>query len=201
MTDLFIATGNRGKLAEFKALLTPLGFRISSPADFQSLPTVEETEMTFEGNAKLKARTLAQYLNRWTLADDSGLEVAALDGRPGVHTARYAGVGATNAENRRKLLLEMAQVGPESRQAHFVAVIVLSSPDGKCVAVRGTCPGTIALSEKGDGGFGYDPVFMPQGYDQTMAEIDGATKNRISHRGRALEKLLPVLQALRENSE
>ena len=201
-TPLVIASGNAGKVREFAALLADLGVAISPlPPDLE----VEETGATFAENARLKAAAVALATGCWALADDSGLEVAALGGAPGVHSARYA---ATDPERIDRLLreLEAATVagdgpggrGPSAdRSARFSAALAVADPSGAIrLEVEGQCPGLILEAPRGVGGFGYDPVFLVPELEQTFAEMDQATKARIGHRGRAFALLEPALRQL-----
>lgn len=198
---LVIATRNPGKIKEFSALLGDLGLRLLTLADFPDCPEVAEDGATFEANATKKALAVAAYTGRAALADDSGLEVEALGGRPGVLSARYAADRTgpnqpTDADNYQKLLEEMAGVPWAQRQARFVCAIVVACPGGQTVVARGSCEGLINLTPQGTGGFGYDPVFWLPDYNCTMAEVSLELKNRISHRARALKQLTTTLAEL-----
>lgn len=183
---IVIATRNRHKLAEIREIFQVPGLEIVSALDFPDIPDVEEDGPTFEANAVKKAVTLARATGLWSLADDSGLEVDALGGRPGVLSARYAGEPVSYPANNRKLLGELDKV--VNRGARFRCVIALSSPGGKARSVEGRCEGVIADAPRGAHGFGYDPIFVPDGHAQTFAEMAGPAKHAISHRGRALRK-------------
>jgi len=183
---LVIATRNKHKLEEIRTIFRVPGLEIVSALDFPDVPDVVEDGKTFEVNAKKKAVTLARATGLWALADDSGLEVDALNGAPGVYSARYAGEPVSYPANNRKLLKELESV--TSRRARFRCVIALASPSGKARTVDGRCEGEVIREERGTQGFGYDPVFVPDGYAQTFAEMDAAIKNSISHRGSALRK-------------
>lgn len=184
---ILLATRNRHKVEEIRRIFGRAGAGLVSADEVPGLPAeVEEDAETFEGNALKKARTLRDASGLWTLADDSGLEAAALGGAPGVRSARYAGPAADTDANNRRLLRELA--GREDRRARFRCVIALCAPDGREWTVEGACAGRIAESPRGDGGFGYDPLFIPDGYDRTFAELGADVKNRISHRGRALRR-------------
>lgn len=197
--EVVLATENLGKIREFRELLKSLkNIQLFSLRDFPEYVAPEETEDTFLGNAELKALSAAKTLNRWALADDSGLVVPALGGAPGVYSARYAGAGATDVENRKKLLDAMKYLHGDSRQAYFECCLVLASPNGIKKVTVGKCEGMLLTQEKGGQGFGYDPLFLKYDYDKTFAELPEATKNRISHRWRAFEKLLPTLESLKE---
>lgn len=184
--QLVLATRNRHKVGEFTAMLDLPGVEILPVDAFPDCPEVDEDQPTFLGNAIKKAVLVARAVRRWTLADDSGLAVDALGGRPGVYSARYAGPECDYAANNRKLLGELA--GVADRTARFHCVIALSNPAGQADAVEGTCEGVIAPAPRGDQGFGYDPLFIPAGDTRTFAELPAADKNRISHRARALQK-------------
>ena len=194
MTTLVIASGNAGKVREFGQLLEDLGL------DTQPQPEgidVEETGATFAANARLKAEAVAQATGQWALADDSGLSVDALGGAPGVHSARYA---ATDAARIERLLQELNAAGaedPSSRSARFTAALALADPSGQVVLeVEGHCPGQILTECRGDGGFGYDPIFFVPEAQLTFAEMPKALKAELGHRGRAFAALRPRLQAL-----
>lgn len=186
MNRLLIATRNAHKLAEIRTILDLPDFEIVGADEIAGLPEVEEDAETFEGNALKKARTLRDASGLWTLADDSGLEVDALNGAPGVYSARYAGEPTDSAANNRKLLAALA--GRTDRTARFRCVIALAAPDGREWTVDGRCEGRIALAPSGAEGFGYDPLFVPEGHTISFAEMSSAEKNAISHRGRALAK-------------
>ncbi len=191
-----LATTNQGKIAEIKAVLGDADIEWVTAGPGSGWPKVEETGATFFDNATAKAKALAEHLNMPALADDSGLEVEALGGRPGIHSARYAGPRAADADNVAKLLGELSDVPAAGRGARFVAVVVLARPDGSQVSATGTCPGAITDGPRGHGGFGYDPVFLPDGYEKTMAELTPEEKNSLSHRGRALRALKVELDRL-----
>ena len=189
---LVLATANPDKARELAALLD--GFDVvPRPA---GLPEVEETEDTLEGNARLKAVAVMKATGEPVVADDTGLEVEALGGRPGVYAARYAGPGATYADNVAKLLDELADVPAEARTARFRTVAVARFPDGREIVADGWVRGTIALAPAGAGGFGYDPIFVPAGGDgRTFAQMTQDEKAAVSHRGRALRALAAQLQS------
>ncbi|MEI6563489.1 MAG: XTP/dITP diphosphatase [bacterium] len=194
--NLLIATGNRHKFQEISAILKSPKLSFSSLRDVASPPDVVEDGDTFELNAIKKAVTLAKYTGLWTLADDSGLEVDALNGAPGVYSARYAGEPADDAANNRKILNDMK--GVQARQARFRCVIAMSDPAGVARTVSGACEGALLATIRGGGGFGYDPLFVPNGYDQTFAELPAEIKNRISHRACALKKALKSWRSILE---
>ncbi|UPH89096.1 RdgB/HAM1 family non-canonical purine NTP pyrophosphatase [Synechococcus sp. NB0720_010] len=194
MTTLVIASGNAGKVREFAQLLEDLGL------DTQAQPEgieVEETGNTFAANARLKAEAVAQATGQWALADDSGLSVDALGGVPGVHSARYAATDAARIERLLQELNEAGAIDPEARSARFTAALALADPSGRVVLeVEGHCPGQILMACRGDGGFGYDPVFYVPEVQLSFAEMPKALKAEVGHRGRAFAALKPQLQAL-----
>lgn len=194
---LLVATKNRGKVEELRRIFAGLDVELVG-ADELALDDVEETGETFEANALLKARAYAHASGLMALADDSGLEVDALGGAPGVHSARYAGDGGAEA-NVRKLLAALAHVEDARRTARFRCVLALVDPTGPlgqgALLAEGACEGRIARAPRGSGGFGYDPIFVPEGMSVTMAEISEAEKDRISHRGRASEVMRARLTA------
>lgn len=183
-----IATHNKHKLQELQRILTPLGIE----AITADLSEVEETGTTFAENACLKAKAACEETGLPAVADDSGLEVDALDGRPGVYSARYAGEGATDAQRIQKLLGELAEVPAEKRTARFVSAICCVFPNGDILRAEGDCPGSIAFASEGEDGFGYDPVFLCG--EKTFAQMTAAEKDAVSHRGKALEKFNLVLK-------
>lgn len=189
MKQVLFASRNRGKIREAQAILDSCGVTLLSMDDFPHVPDVEEDGATFYENALKKASEISRHTGVATIADDSGLEVDVLGGRPGVHSARFAGPLATDPDNIRLLLKELEGVSPEKRQAAFRCVLVYYMPDGSHRAFEGSLEGTIALEPAGDGGFGYDPVFLLPGRGITVAQLDRESKNRISHRGKAFEKL------------
>lgn len=183
---IVLATGNKNKIREIRELLKDSPVKIKSIAEYGTLPPVVEDQDTFEGNAYKKAYHYARVLGVPCLADDSGLVVEALDGRPGVHSARYAGENATDMEKCDKLLAEMA--GKTNRQARFECVLSLATPGGPALTWEGSCEGKITTERHGESGFGYDPVFFYPPLGQTFAEIPMEKKNKVSHRGRALHE-------------
>jgi XTP/dITP diphosphohydrolase len=189
---LRVATRNPGKVREIAALLADLPLDLSDAAEMDD---VAETGTTFEENAALKARAAARHFGQWALADDSGLEVDALDGAPGIYSARYGG-RPTDAARNELLLEHLAGVPDAARAARFRAAAALAAPDGRVWVREGACEGRIARAPRGEGGFGYDPLFYLPEYGCTMAELPPATKNRISHRARALAALRPLLERL-----
>jgi XTP/dITP diphosphohydrolase len=192
MPRLILASRNPGKLSELQALLASLPLELLTPDQLKLGPQVEETGRDYAENARLKARSLALRIGEWTLADDTGLEVEALEGAPGLHSARFGGTGASDADRRARLLEKLAGK-PRPWMARFCCAVALSSPDGEIDEAWGECPGEIVPDERGAGGFGYDPIFLVQGMNQTMAELPMEEKNILSHRARAIERLRPVL--------
>jgi len=186
---LVIATHNRGKAAEIRKLLGDIPWRLVSLQEFEGVGIAEENKDSYEGNAVLKARYYAMATHNWVLADDSGLEVAVLGGAPGVLSARYAGENASDAERRDLLLAEIEKRGAIDRRARFVCSAAIADPTGEVRKLtEGVCEGVIAQEARGDGGFGYDPIFIPDGYRQTFGELAEDIKDRISHRAKALLK-------------
>lgn len=194
MISLVVATRNRGKLKEIQAFLDGLVENISCSADFENFPDTVEDGATFEQNALKKAREAMRFTGLPALADDSGLVVDALDGRPGVHSARFAGAGADDAANNRKLLEELEGVPASSRQCAFVCSMALVTPEGCEQTFTGRVGGRILNEGRGNGGFGYDPLFLVDDFDRTMAELTIEEKNKISHRGQSLIQFREYLQ-------
>ncbi|HTE18945.1 MAG TPA: RdgB/HAM1 family non-canonical purine NTP pyrophosphatase [Armatimonadota bacterium] len=190
---LVIATKNPGKVREFRALLAGLPLELSGA---EEMPEVDETGATFAENAELKARAAAEWSGEWALADDSGLEVDALGGAPGVYSNRFAGEGTTEEQRNRRLLELLAEVPPPGRTARYRAVVVVAAPDGRVWMSEGACEGVLLDAPRGENGFGYDPLFFVPEFGMTMAELDPHTKNRISHRARALAGATPILTRL-----
>jgi XTP/dITP diphosphohydrolase len=187
LPTLVIATTNAGKLHEVSLILEHLPLTLRSLTEFKDIVTVEETGQTYADNAQLKAWGYATQISRDVIADDSGLEVDALEGAPGVRSARYSGESASDQDRVFHLLSNLAGVPESKRTARFVSVIAVAKSDGRIIhTASGTCEGTIILQPRGTGGFGYDPIFVPSGYDKTLAELSPAVKNRISHRAQAL---------------
>ena len=193
--DIVLATTNLHKLREIRLLLKALKkFDFVSLNDFPGYVPPEETGTTFEENAILKGSHAASKLNRFVISDDSGLVVPALKGEPGVYSARYAGPNATDKDNRKKLLSAMQNLSGIERSAYFECVIVFAGPENFKKVFRGTSEGLIATEERGKNGFGYDPLFIKHDYSQTFAELSESIKNRISHRSKAIEKLILFLE-------
>lgn len=188
---LLIATHNEGKVKEFRKMFASLGIEVESLNDYPDLPEVEETGMTFEENARLKAETISKLTGRMVLADDSGLKVDALGGLPGVWSARFSAPEPTDAKNNAKLLHEMAMVlEQEDRSAQFHSTLVVAAPDKESLVVAADWPGYIAFELKGEDGFGYDPLFLVGETGRTAAQLSPEEKNALSHRGLAMKKLM-----------
>jgi len=198
---IIVATQNEKKRAEIKEILKDVqGILLRGPDDFPFLPEVEEDGTTFQENAIKKATILAKACNTWAMADDSGLEIDALNGRPGIYSCRYAGPNATDEKNIEKVLSELRGVPKERRTARFVCSIALAGPHGLFFVVEGRCEGLITEEPKGKYGFGYDPIFYVSDYHQTFAELNPSIKNGISHRAGALkqfkERIRPLVQRI-----
>ncbi|MGI6604693.1 MAG: XTP/dITP diphosphatase [bacterium] len=201
MTTIVLATRNRGKIVEFRAALENLGFTVRSLHDFPAFPDVVEDASTFRENALKKARATFTFTGLPSLADDSGLEVDALGGLPGVQSHRFAGPQGDDTANNAKLLTLLQGLPPEKRTARFRAVLALVWGEGKELTVDGTCEGVILEKERGSGGFGYDPLFYLPERDLTMAEMDLQDKNAVSHRGKAIQRLSGLLTDLIKRGE
>lgn len=196
-TEILVATGNRGKLREIRQICADLPLTFSSLAEYWNpVPDIPETGDTFLQNARLKAQWVVQRKGIWTLADDSGLEVDALDGKPGVRSARFAGENATDHQNCDLLLKKLEHVDPSHRTARFKCVMVLLGPGDREFIAVGTCKGRIGFSPQGDKGFGYDPLFIPEGEEKTFAQLSSEAKHEISHRGKALSVLAREMHEL-----
>ncbi|HEY6802638.1 MAG TPA: RdgB/HAM1 family non-canonical purine NTP pyrophosphatase [Pyrinomonadaceae bacterium] len=193
MKRLVIATRNQGKVYEIRQLLGEIPCELISLENFANTTVPDETESTYEGNAILKARHYANETGEFVLADDSGLEVMALGGKPGVLSARYAGEDATDEERRRKLLSELGNIPSELRGARFVCAAVIAGPEQVLNVTKGICEGRIALKAQGTSGFGYDPIFVPHGFEETFGQLSEEIKNQISHRARALAQMRDFL--------
>ena len=193
MIELVLATRNEGKVREFREIMKDLPVKILSLRDFPDFPEINEDGSTFEENALKKARALAIFTKDVAIADDSGLVVDALNGSPGVFSARYSGEGATDLKNNLKLLNDLKGVHLKDRGAAFKCAIAVVAPDGLEEVVTGECRGTIGFEMRGNEGFGYDPLFIPDGSDKPFAELGMEIKNLISHRFRAITAVNPVL--------
>ncbi len=192
-TDIWIATTNQGKMREIQSILQEAGWNVRSIKEIPAYTPPPETGTTLVENARIKAKSLkAMKPGEWVMADDSGLEVAGLGGLPGVHSARYAGPHAKDAENYLKILKMLHLKAVSDKSAHFKSCLVIYDPSGKETVVEGVLKGTISKSATGTDGFGYDPIFIPQGETQTLAELGIAYKNRVSHRAQALMKWLEL---------
>jgi XTP/dITP diphosphohydrolase len=191
---MVLASGNKGKLREIRQIMQPLGIKVQTAAELGFTEEIEETGTTFAQNAELKALTVARALDLPVLADDSGLAVEALDGAPGVYSARYSGPDATDAKNCAKLMQALEGVPQEKRGAAFICVMCCSKPDGSSLMAMGRLKGRIAFEPAGYNGFGYDPVFFVPEKGLTAAQMSAEEKNAISHRGRALNKLMQNLE-------
>ncbi|MBY0099082.1 XTP/dITP diphosphatase [Mesobacillus maritimus] len=189
MEEVIIATKNSGKAKEFERIFHEKGMIVKTLLDFPEIEDVEETGTTFEENAKIKSETIANLLGKMVIADDSGLEVDALEGRPGVYSARYAGPQKNDEENIDKVLEELHGVPKNERTARFRCVLSVSQPGKKTVTFAGACEGLILTERKGTNGFGYDPIFFIEAKGKAMAELAPEEKNKISHRAMAIKKL------------
>lgn len=193
--DIWIATTNQGKLNEFKNLLLPLGAKIHSVSELNYYSAPAETGNTFLDNARIKARSLRALKPKdWVIADDSGLEVEGLNNLPGVHSARYAGPKASDGENVAKLLKMLSIRSPKNRKARFICCMVAFSPKGEEFVFEGIVDGNISEKLRGTSGFGYDPVFIPEGEEKTFSELGQAIKNKMSHRAKAIRMFTEVLK-------
>ena len=196
MKEIIIATRNTGKVKEFVQMFSPLGYEVKTLLDFPDVPDVEETGSTFEENALLKAETISHLLNRVVISDDSGLIVDALNGRPGVYSARYAGEQKNDQDNMDKVLSELEGISPEERTARFCCTLAVAIPNESSLTFTGTCEGIILEARRGEYGFGYDPIFFVVEEQKAMAELPPEIKNKISHRANALKKLKEQLPAV-----
>ncbi len=193
MKQLLIASRNPGKCREMRILLQPLGAEIIDSIELATEVRVDEIGKTYAENARLKAEAFADHFQTWAIGDDTGLEVDVLEGAPGLHSARLVGPGGTDADRRNHLL---SLLGPHPRPwtARFRCAVALAGQDGGIDLAEGECEGEIIPDERGDGGFGYDSIFLVKGMGRTMAEISPEEKNRVSHRARAVQALLPTLK-------
>ncbi|WP_339162446.1 XTP/dITP diphosphatase [Siminovitchia sp. FSL W7-1587] len=198
MKSIIVATKNKGKAKEFEQLFSRYGIEVKTLLDFPDVPDVEETGETFAENAILKAETIAKLSGQYVVADDSGLMVDVLDGRPGVYSARYAGPGKDDNANIDKVLQELDGVKEKDRTSRFYCALALAGPELKTITVNGTCEGIILQERRGTGGFGYDPIFYVPSEDCSMAELTPETKNNISHRAQAMKKLERYIKKLAE---
>jgi XTP/dITP diphosphohydrolase len=192
---LVVATRNKKKLQEILEILAGIDLELRDLSGYPDAPEIDEDGDTFEANARKKASQTAKALHEWVLGEDSGLVVPALGGRPGVHSARYAGKHGDDAANNQKLIAEIRILPPEKRAAYYVCTAALSDPDGNVKAVvEGRCHGIIVPERRGEGGFGYDPYFQVLEFHQTFGELSSRVKHAISHRARALAQLRPILR-------
>lgn len=197
ITELVLASGNKGKLAEFQRLLDGLDVQIHSMKDYPEIGEIVEDGSTFAGNALIKARAVCKATGKPAMADDSGLAVDALNGAPGIYSARFAGEQRSDADNNAKVLRLMETVADADRTARFFCVIAIVLPDGREYTVEGTCEGIILHALRGEGGFGYDPLFYVESMNKTFAELTMEEKNRISHRGHANRKAVEIIRGLK----
>ena len=194
---LVLATRNAKKRREIEEILGDLGLTLHDLSQYPDAPEVVEDGTTFEANARKKATEIARAVGQWTLGEDSGLVVPALNGRPGVYSARYAGTQGDDTANNKRLLAELAPLGPDARDAYYVCTAALADAQGDVHAVvEGRCHGRIIDTYRGKGGFGYDPLFLIPEYHQTFGEMSARVKHALSHRGRALTRLRPTLRRL-----
>lgn len=201
MKSVIIATKNKGKASEFKNMFSANGYEVKTLLDIPGAPDVEETGTTFEENAILKAEAIARQFNQFVIADDSGLIVDALDGRPGVYSARYAGEDKLDEANTEKVLRELEGVPEAERTARFYCALALASPNQETITVSGTMEGLIINQPSGTNGFGYDPIFFVTEQGKTNAELTKEEKNKISHRANALKALNEKLEAFLKREE
>jgi XTP/dITP diphosphohydrolase len=201
MKEVIIATKNPGKAREFEHIFAPRGIMVKTLLDFPEIEDVEETGISFEDNAILKAESVAEQLNRVVIGDDSGLVVDALDGSPGIYSARYAGEQKDDQANIDKVLAELQGVPEEDRTARFYCALAVAIPEGKTMTVSGTCEGLILAERRGSNGFGYDPIFFVPEKGLAMAELSSDEKNKISHRANALKELESILDTIIERAD
>lgn len=197
MTELVLASGNKGKIAEFQRLLEDLDIQVHSMKEYPEIGEIVEDGNTFAENALIKARVVCKATGKAAMADDSGLVVDALNGAPGIYSARFAGEQRSDADNNAKVLQLLDAVEDEKRTARFFCTIAIVLPDGREYTVEGTCEGTILRALQGEGGFGYDPLFYVAELDKTFAELSMEEKNRISHRGNANRKAVEIIRSLK----
>ena len=197
MKELVLASGNKGKLAEFQRLLEGLDVQIHSMKEYPEIGEIVEDGSTFAENALIKARAVCKATGKPAMADDSGLAADALNGAPGIYSARFAGEQRSDADNNAKVLQLLEGVEDSKRTARFFCVIAIVLPDGREYTVEGTCEGTILRALRGEGGFGYDPLFYVESLDKTFAELTMEEKNRISHRGHANRKAVEIIRGLK----
>ena len=201
MQEVIIATKNAGKAKEFERMFMPLGYKVKTLIDFPEINDIEETGSTFEENAILKAESVSKALNKIVIADDSGLSIDALNGRPGIYSARYAGAEKSDEANMAKVLDELDEIPDTDRQARFYCALAVAVPGLDTITVSGTCEGVILREKRGSHGFGYDPIFYVVDKGKAMAELKPDEKAEISHRAQALRKLEDKLPALLQKAE
>jgi XTP/dITP diphosphohydrolase len=199
MNEVIIATKNRGKACEFEDIFRSRGYEIRTLLDYPDIEDIDETGNTFEENAILKAEAVSATLNKLVISDDSGLVIDALDGRPGIFSARYAGEQKNDEANIDKVLEEMSEIPQSERTARFYCALALAAPGQKTLTVSGTCEGKILGERRGTNGFGYDPIFFVSEKGLSMAELSSAEKNQISHRANAIHKLDKILDSFLES--
>jgi XTP/dITP diphosphohydrolase len=196
---IVLASRNVKKAREVAEILAPAGFEVIPVTVFPDAPEVDEDGSTFAENAAKKAREIAVHLGQWVIGEDSGLQVDALGGAPGIYSARFSGLGATDERNNQKLMEELQDVPEDRRGAGYVCSVALSDPSGNVrIACEGTCRGRILTTANGEGGFGYDPYFLIPEYHLTFGQLSSVVKHRLSHRARAFAKFLPLLRTLPE---
>ncbi|KUK56330.1 MAG: Non-canonical purine NTP pyrophosphatase [Atribacteria bacterium 34_128] len=193
MLEILIATNNLGKVKEIKDILDSPEIKIITMKDFPHLPKIEEDGKTYQENAFKKAREISEYTGKICLADDSGLEIDYLKGKPGIYSSRW---GNSDEERINKVLNLLENIPINKRNAKFVCVVVLVFPDGKIYTVKEECKGSITFSPKGEYGFGYDPIFLVPGYNKTFAELGDKIKNKISHRGKAMRRMVEIIKEI-----
>ncbi|MFP7299872.1 XTP/dITP diphosphatase [Neobacillus niacini] len=201
MKEVIIATKNPGKAKEFEHIFAPRGIAVKTLLDYPEIEDIEETGNSFEENAKLKAEGVSKIFNKMVIGDDSGLIVDALEGRPGIYSARYAGEPKDDQKNLEKVLDELKGVSEEDRTARFYCALAVAVPGKETITVSGTCEGRILEEQRGINGFGYDPVFYVPDKSRAMAELSSDEKNKISHRANALRKLESILDSIVERAE
>lgn len=201
MKTMIIATKNKGKAREFERLFRPLGFEVKTLLDFDEIEDIEETGTTFEENAIIKAEAVSKETGQVVIADDSGLIVDALNGAPGIYSARYAGSDKNDEANIDKVLKELEEVPEEKRTARFYCALAVAFPNSKTITVYGTCEGSILRERRGSNGFGYDPIFFVNELGVSMAELTPEQKSKISHRGNALKNLEEMIHTIAEGAK
>ncbi|MBM4076108.1 MAG: RdgB/HAM1 family non-canonical purine NTP pyrophosphatase [Planctomycetes bacterium] len=200
--QIVLSSRNKKKIGEIAELLTPHGIELIGVESFSNVPEVEEDGDSFAANAAKKACDVARQLNRWVIAEDSGLCVDALDGRPGIFSARYAGIQGDDSANNTKLLEELSGIADENRTAYYVCYAVVSDPMGQVrLSSEGRCHGRILTDYHGSNGFGYDPLFLVPEFHQTFGQLDAAVKRHVSHRAKAMERLIPQIVRLFQSLE